>query len=78
MSLWLSEKFHDCRAKLYEFKLKELRTELQMQEGPLPWQQFTELSQLLTEIRDNIARFEAQNDVFLKTEHIDNYLDHNQ
>ena len=66
MTLWMTEKHYDCKVKLLEFQLHELRTEIKLEKGPLPWAEYTELADLLTELRDNIARFKVDNDVFLK------------
>ena len=75
MSLWLREKHFDCKVKLLEFQLQELRTEIKLEKGPLPWGEYTELADLLTELRDNIARFKSENDVFLKEDCVTQYPD---
>ena len=74
MNLWLAEKHHASKATLLEFKIKQLRTEIKLEAAPLPWAEYTEYADLLTEIRDNIVRFQSENDVFLKDTHSAEYL----
>ena len=74
MNLWLAEKHHASKVTLLEFKIKQLRIEIKLEAGPLPWAEYTECADLLTEIRDNIVRFQSENDVFLKDSHSAEYL----
>ena len=73
MTLWFNEKHHSCHAELLDFQIQQLQLEISLQKGPLPWVEFTEKTQLLTEIKDNIVRFQAANDIFLKEQHSSEY-----
>ena len=74
MTIWLAEKHHATKAVLIEYQIKQLRLEIKMEAGPLPWIEYTECADLLTEIRDNIIRHKSENDVFLKESHSKEYL----
>ena len=69
MALWLREKHHASKAQLIEFEIKQLRTEIKLQQAPLPWAEYTEYAELLTELRDNIVKLKSDNELFLKNEH---------
>ena len=73
MALWLREKHHASKGQLIEFEIKQLRTEIKLQQAPLPWAEYTECAELLTEIRDNIAKLKCDNELFLKDEHSPEY-----
>lgn len=73
MTIWLNEKYHSCKAQLLAFKLKQLRTEVELEKGPMDWLDFNRQSDYLTELKDNILRFEVANDVFLREENCSPY-----
>ena len=73
MVLWYNEKHHSCHVQLLDFKIQQLQLEILLQKGPLPWVEFTEKTQLLTEIKDNIVRFQVANDIFLQEQHSSEY-----
>ena len=73
MTIWLNEKFHSCNAQLLGFKLKQLRIEIELEKGPMDWLEFNKQSDLLLEIKDNVVRFQIENDVFLKEENCSPY-----
>ena len=73
MTIWLNEKFHSCSAQLLGFKLKQLRIEIELEKGPMDWLEFNKQSDLLLEIKDNVVRFQVENDVFLKEENCSPY-----
>ena len=74
MNLWLTEKHHACHVLLLEFQIKQLKLEIKMEKGPQPWAEYRECVDILTEIRDNIARIKSDNDVFLKDTHSTEYF----
>ena len=73
MSIWLNEKFHSCTTQVLEFQVQLLRTEIELEKGPLEWLEFNRKSDLLTELKDNILRFQIENDVFLKEDNCSPY-----
>ena len=73
MTIWMNEKYHSCHVQLLEFKLKQLRTEIELEKGPMEWLAFNRQSDYLTELKDNILRFEVANSTFLKEENCSPY-----
>ena len=73
MSIWLNEKYHSCTMQLLEFQLKAVRIEIELEKGPMQWIEFNRKTELLTELKDNILRFQVSNDVFLKEDNCSPY-----
>ena len=69
ITAWYNEKHHSCKISLIEFEIQQLKVEIELESGPLPWDEFQEKNSLLTELKDNILRFKAENELFLKEEH---------